>query len=147
MPLQGQWADSLLEFERVHLLKLTVWAALSIAVGLLLLTASRLRRTDSPLLRHFAIQTAAWGAVDLAIALWARSRLTLRDLAGATELDRFIWLNVGLDVGYAAVGLTLALSGWALGRRLGLVGAGLGVIVQGLALAVLDLQLAATIVR
>lgn len=147
MPLQGQWADSLLEFERIHLLKLTIWAALSIAVGLLLLTTLRLRRTDSPLLRHFAIQTAAWGAVDLAIAFWARSRLTLRDLAGATELDRFIWLNVGLDVGYAAVGLTLALSGWALGRRLGLVGAGLGVIVQGLALAVLDLQLAATIVR
>lgn len=137
----------MLEFERIHILKLTIWAALSVAVGLLLLTALRLRRTDSALLRHFAIQTAAWGAVDLAIVFWARSRLSLRDLAGATELDRFVWLNIGLDVGYAGVGLTLALTGWALGRRLGLVGAGLGVIVQGLALAVLDLQLAATIVR
>lgn len=147
MALQGQWADSLLEFERLHLLKLTAWAALSVGVGILLLTVLRLRRAESPLLRHFAIQTAAWGAVDLAIVWWANSQLALRDLAGATALDRFVWLNIGLDVGYAGIGLALAITGWRLGRRLGLVGAGLGVIVQGLALAVLDLQLAATIVR
>jgi hypothetical protein len=63
------------------------------------------------------------------------------------RLDRFVWLNIGLDAGYVAVGATLALLGWRFGRRLGLVGAGIGVIVQGLALTVLDLQLASGIVR
>lgn len=147
MPVQGQWADTLLDVERLHLLKLLVWGALSVGVGTALIALLRVRRLDSALLRHFAIQSTAWGAIDIAIAIWARQGLHLRDLAGAVALDRFVWLNVGLDAGYVAVGATLALLGWNLGRRLGLVGAGLGVIVQGCALVLLDLQLAAAIVR
>lgn len=145
--LTGQWADDLLLVEQFHLLKLLVWAALSIMTGSALLAMLRIRRADSPLLAHFAIQSVAWGAVDLAIALWAERGLALRDLEAAVALDRFVWLNIGLDLGYVAVGATLALLGWRASRRLGLVGAGLGVIVQGLALTVLDLQLAAGIVR
>lgn len=145
--MELQWADSLLEMERLHLLKLSVWGSLSLVVGVLLLGALRIRRVDSPLLQHFGIQTAAWGAIDLALVFWAERGLALRDFEAATRLDRFVWLNVGLDVGYIGVGITLALCGYALGRRLGLVGAGLGVIVQGVALMLLDLQLAATIVR
>ncbi len=147
MPLQGQWADTLLDVERLHVLKLLVWGALSIGVGTALLAFLRVRRVDSVLLQHFAIQSAAWGVIDIAIAVWARQGLALRDLASAVALDRFVWLNVGLDIGYVAVGVTLALTGWKLGRRLGLVGAGTGVIVQGCALTLLDLQLAAAIVR
>ncbi len=147
MPLQGQWADTLLDAERLHVLKILVWGALSVGVGTALLALLRVRRVDSLLLQHFAIQSAAWGLVEIAIAVWARQGLALRDLASAVALDRFVWLNVGLDVGYVAVGATLALAGWKLGRRLGLVGAGTGVIVQGCALALLDLQLAAAIVR
>lgn len=146
-PLSGQWADTLLQMEQLHLLKLQLWAILSIVAGSGILALLRVRRIDSPLLSHFAIQSAAWGAVDLGIVLWARRGLQLRDLAEAVALDRFVWLNIGLDVGYVAVGVTLALLGWRFGRRLGLVGAGLGVVLQGLALTVLDLQLAATIVR
>lgn len=146
MPLQGQWADTLLDVERLHVLKLLVWSALSIASGTALLAFLRVRRIESPLLQHFAIQSGAWGVIDLAIALWARTGLHLRDLASAVALDRFVWLNIGLDVGYVAVGATLALTGWRFGRRLGLVGAGFGVIVQGCALTLLDLQLAAAIV-
>jgi hypothetical protein len=41
-------------------------------------------------------------------------------------------------VGYVAVGVTLALTGWVVGRRLGAVGAGAGVVVQGAALFLLD---------
>lgn len=145
--LSGQWADTLLQMEQLHLLKLQVWAVLSIVAGSGILALLRVRRTESPLLSHFAIQSAAWGVVDLGIVLWARQGLHLRDLADAVTLDRFVWLNIGLDVGYVAVGVTLALLGWRLGRRLGLVGAGLGVVLQGLALTVLDLQLAAAIVR
>jgi hypothetical protein len=147
VPLTGQWADSLFQLEQFHLLKLLAWAALSMVTGTAMLAFARSRRLDSPLLSHFAIQCAAWGAVDAAIVAWARRGLALRDLAGAVALDRFVWLNIGLDAGYVAVGMTLVLLGWRLGRRLGLVGAGLGVVVQGLALLVLDLQLAAGIVR
>jgi hypothetical protein len=50
-------------------------------------------------------------------------------------------LNTGLDLGYAAVGLTLALTAWRWGQRPGGIGAGLGVVVQGIALALLDLRL------
>jgi hypothetical protein len=147
MTLQGQWADTLLDVERLHLLKLFVWGVLSIGVATALIALIRVRRIDSPLLEHFAIQSAAWGSIDVMIAIWARQGLHLRDLAGAVALDRFVWFNVGLGAGYVAVGATLALIGWNLGRRLGLVGAGLGVIVQGCALVLLDLQLAAAIVR
>lgn len=146
-PLSGQWSDTLLQMEQLHLLKLQLWAILSIVAGSGILALLRVRRTESPLLSHFAVQSAAWGAVDLAIVFWARRGLHLRDLAEAVALDRFVWLNIGLDVGYVAVGVTLALLGWRFGRRLGLVGAGLGVVLQGLALTVLDLQLAAVIVR
>lgn len=145
--LTGQWADSLFQVEQLHLLKLLVWATLSTLTGTALLALLRIRRAASPLLTHFAIQSVAWGVVDLAIALWARGGLALRDLESAVALDRFVWFNIGLDLGYVAVGATLAVLGWRATRRLGLVGAGLGVIVQGLALAVLDLQLAAGIVR
>lgn len=147
MPLSGQWADSLLQIEQLHWLKVLAWAAISVVAGTLLLALLRLRRVDSPLLSHFAFQALAWGAVEIPVALWARQSLALRDLSSAVALDRLVWLNVGLAAGCIGVGMTLALLGQRLGPRLGLVGAGLGVAVQGLALVVLDLQLAAGIVR
>ena len=147
VPVQGQWSDTLLAVERLHLLKLLVWGALSVGAGTALVAFVRVRGIKSDLIRHFAIQSAAWGLVDIFIAIWARRGLQLRDFAGAVSLDRFVWLSIGLDAGYAVVGMTLAIAGWTLGRRLGLVGAGAAVTVQGLALAVLDLQLAASIVR
>jgi hypothetical protein len=139
------WADALLALERTHLLRLALWGGGSVLAGTLVFLLLALRRQRSPLLQHFAIQTAAWGAVDLAICAWAWRGLALRDFDGATSLVNFLWLNVGLDVGYVGVGLTLALAAWRLGKRLGGVGAGLGVIVQGLALALLDLVLIAEI--
>lgn len=143
----AQFASDLLELEKLHLLKLSIWGALSVLLGTLLVAALRMRRTESPLLLHFGIQSAAWGGIDLLIVWWAARGLELRDYAGAVRLDRFLWFNVGLDVGYVLLGLTLAICGWKLGRKLGLVGAGLGIIVQGLALFVLDLQLTAGLVR
>ena len=145
--MQLMWADTLLAAERTHLLRLTIWGSASLVTGLALLGLLRARRERSSLLDHFAIQTAAWGAVDLALALLGRQRLELRDLTGATRLDRFLWLNIGLDAGYVMVGLTLLVVGWRVARRPGLVGAGLGVIVQGTGLALLDLVLAAQISR
>jgi hypothetical protein len=141
------WADSLLAAERAHLLRLILWSAASILAGTALLAWLRIGRRRSSLLDHFALQSAAWGAIELALAAAGYFALKLRDHAGATRLDRFLWLNVGLDVGYVLVGLTLLLIGWRTLRRPGLVGAGLGVVVQGAALAVLDLLLASQISR
>ena len=132
------WSDTLLAAERAHLVRLIAWGAASVVAGTALLLLATVRRGPSPLLGNFAVQCAAWGAIDLAIAFAAWRGLAVRDLAGATKLDRLLWLNTGLDVGYVAVGVALAVVGWQLGRRLGLVGAGLGVVVQGLALLVLD---------
>lgn len=147
MELTGQWADTLLGAERSHLSKLAIWSLLSIVSGTTVLAVLRVRALASPLLRHFAIQMSAWGVVVGALAWWGRSQLALRDLAGAVTLDRFLWFNVGLGVGYVGIGVALAVLGWTSGRRMGLVGAGIGVIVQGAALTLLDLQLAAAVIR
>ena len=141
------WADTLLGVERAHLVRLVVWGGASLLVGTALLGLLRIRGHRSVLLDHFGIQTAAWGGIALALSLRRLQQLELRDLAGATRLDRMVWLNVGLDVGYVMVGITLLVLGWRLARRMGLVGAGLAVIVQGLALALLDLVLAGQISR
>lgn len=135
------WSDTLLAAERAHLVRLLAWGAASVIAGTALLVLVAVRRGSaggSPLLTNFAIQCAAWGAIDLLIAGFAWRGLALRDVTGATKLDRLLWLNGGLDVGYVGVGIALAIVGWQLGRRMGLVGAGLGVTVQGLALLVLD---------
>ena len=104
-----------------------------------------MRRVRSPLLVHFAIQMAVWGAVVGAISairLWA---LVLRDVSGAARLERLVWMNVGLDAGYVAVGAVLALTAWVLARKMAAVGAGVAIIVQGLALLLINLQLAAVV--
>mgnify|MGYP006951136157 CR=1 FL=1 len=145
--MQYMWADTLLAVERAHLIRLIVWGGASLLVGSALIGVMRVRGHRSALLDHFGIQTAAWGGIDLALAAIGLHGLELRDLAGATRLDRFLWLNIGLDVGYVLVGITLLVLGWRLARRMGLVGAGMAVIVQGSALALLDLVLAGQISR
>jgi len=141
------WADALYLAERNHLLRLAAWGAACVLAGTALVLLLAMRRSRSPLVHHFALQTGAWGAVELLVALALWRGIAYRDLAGFTRLDRFLWLRVGLDAGTIAVGLTLALTGWQLARRLGLLGAGLGVIVQGLALLVLDAWLIGVLAR
>jgi hypothetical protein len=145
--MQFMWADTLLQLERAHLLRLAIWGGANVLVGSTLLGMLRLRAHRSALLHHFGIQMAAWGAVDLVLALLGLPQLQVRDLAGATHLDRLLWLNMGLDTGYVMVGVTLLVIGGRPPRRLGLVGAGMGVILQGLALLLLDLVLAGQISR
>lgn len=137
------WADQVLAFERAHLARLLVWGLASVLTASGCWAFLRVRRLEAPLLWHFAMQTGAWGAVDALIALALRPRLVQRDFDGVTSLDRFLWFNCGLDVGYIGVGVTLAVCGWRLTRSRGLLGAGLGVGLQGAALLLLDLRLAA----
>jgi hypothetical protein len=145
--MQFMWADTLLAAEHAHIVRLLLWGGGSAIAGTALLAWLHAGRHRSALLEQFGLQTAAWGAAELAFAAIARLSTGPRDLASATRLDRLLWLELGLDGGYVLVGLTLSVSGWLLGRRLGMVGAGLAVVVQGGALALLHLLLAGQISR
>lgn len=145
--MQYMWADTLLTAERAHILRLFAWGATSAVTGTAIVAWLRRRAGQSPLLLQFGLQTMGWGLVEVALAVFASRGLALRDLAGATRLDRFLWLNIGLDVGYVLVGASILVTGWQIARRSGLVGAGVGVIVQGSALVLLDLTLAVHISR
>jgi hypothetical protein len=145
--MEFMWADTLQAAEHAHVLRLMLWGVASTLVGTVLLAWLHMGRRRSDLLEQFGLQTAAWGAAELVFAAIARAGLAPRDLASATRLDRLLWLELGLDGGYLLVGLTLVASGWMLGRRLGMVGAGIAVVVQGAALALLHLLLAGQISR
>lgn len=134
------WADTLLEIERGHLLRLGIWALASVVLGLVLYLVFR-KQNDAAFVRHFAIQSVVWGAITAVITAWSFNGLALRDFASATQFRTFAWFNAGLDVGYMGVGVTLAATAWIIGKRLGPLGAGVGIVVQGLALFVLDLRL------
>jgi hypothetical protein len=141
------WADVLLNAERQHLIRIFAWSGLSVVAGTAVFVLLAVRRVRSALLTHFAIQMIAWGAVCAAIALFAWNDLQFRDVAGAARLERFLWLNIGLDAGYFGIGATLALTGRLLGRRMALVGAGIAIAVQGVALFLLDVQFASLVSR
>ena len=139
------WADTLLTLEHAHLQRLALWGGGCLLIGTLLVAVLAWRKTNAPLLQHFAIQTAAWGAVDVALCIGAWRGLALRDYAAALQLMNFLWLNVGLDVGYVLVGATLAIVSWRLGAKAAGIGAGIGIVVQGLALMLLDGRLIVSI--
>ena len=75
------------------------------------------RRRRSPLLSAFALQMAAWGVVIGAIAAFEWHGLHLRDVSGAARLERLLWMNIGLDAGFVAMGCVLAGAAWMLARR------------------------------
>jgi hypothetical protein len=141
------WADTILHAEQQHLLRLLFWAGLSILGATGVATMMAVRRVRSPFLSHFAIQLAAWGAAVGVIATVGWYRAPLRDVSGAARLERLLWMNIGLDAGYVAVGAVLALSAWMIARKWAGVGAGVGIVVQGVALLLIDLQFASVISR
>ena len=139
---------ALVDLERAHLIRLAVWSVASIMIGIIAFLAARSRTgAQWDFWRHLGIQCAAWGAVDLCIAAAAWSSIAPRDFVGAVALDRFLWLNIGLDVGYVMVGATLMAFGLRAPRRAGLIGAGVAIVVQGAVLVWLDALLSASIVR
>ena len=112
------------------------------AVGSVLLATASGRAQQ----RAFGVQAVSWGAVNTGIAVVALARAaadTTQALGGAlraeAHLADVLWLNVGLDAGYMAVGATL----WIVASR-GVANAaawrghGQGVLLQGAALLALD---------
>jgi Family of unknown function (DUF6992) len=141
------WSDTLLAAERSHLIRIAVWAATSAVFGTALVTTITLRRLAAPILLWFAIQTLAWGSLELIISAARWRALSMRDVSAATRLDRLTWFGVGLDVGVVAMGVVAIALAWAHRRRLGAFGGGLGIVVQGLGLLVLDLTFASILAR
>jgi sulfite exporter TauE/SafE len=89
----------------------------------------------------------AWGLVIGAIAGIAWQRIHFRDVAGASRLERLLWMSIGLDVGYVAIGVVLGTTAWTLAKKMSGVGAGTAIIIQGIALLLIDLQFAAVVSR
>ena len=84
-----------------------------------------------PRTRGFGRQTAAWGAVDGAIAYVGARRRTAKGPTDPRRLRRVLLVNAGLDVGYLAAGAALVRHGrWR--------GDGAAVLVQGAFLLLLD---------
>jgi uncharacterized protein DUF6992 len=146
------WSDVLQHAERLHLLRLGSWGALSILAGTTLLV---LGGQGSPFLRRFGWVCGILGSLELVVAAAAYRGIPLRDLSGATRLDRLAWLQLGLFLGLAAVGVTLAGSSHVMkGREHAspdtlppAMGAGLAIALHGLALSTLQLLIIADISR
>jgi hypothetical protein len=128
-------------------LRLLLWAALSVLAATAIAAVITIRRVRSALLSHFALQMALWGIVIGAIAALEWHGLHLRDVSGAARAERLLWMNIGVDVGFAGMGCVLGLCGKILVRNAAAVGAGVGVLVQGLGLLLIDLQFASMISR
>ncbi len=102
---------------------LGTWAAASVVVGGALAPSTRTR--------GFGRQTAAWGAVDGAIATVGARNRRRRGPTDPRRLRRVLLVNAGLDVGYVVTGAALLRTDrWR--------GDGAAVVVQGAFLLVLD---------
>ena len=141
------WSDTLLGAERSHLIRIAIWAFTSAVLGTSFVTVIAVRRVSAPIVSWFAIQTLAWGSLELIVTAARWSALSMRDVSAATRLDRLTWFGIGLDVGIIGVGMTAALLAWKFTRNLRAFGGGLGVVVQGLGLLVLDLTFASILAR
>ena len=134
----------LAEAQRAHLWRVGAWGAANVAAGsaLFLLSDAEAR----PGRRAFGMQAAAWGAINAGIAvaglaggdgspdtLWA-------DALGAENAYADILLvNLGLNVGYMAVGGTLlAVASRGVSSPDAWRGHGSALVLQGLGLFVLD---------
>lgn len=149
------WSDVVLQIERLFFLRLLFWAAVSIISGTGLLVLSLAWGRGSSLIRRFAVVCALFGTVELILGVIGYRRLGLLDLTGATRLERLAWLQLGLYLGLAAVGLTMWLVSRSVASRargssdapLPAIGGGIATLLHGLALATLELLLLAALSR
>ena len=139
---EAQWQDSLetrpgsydvLAHQERAMDILLAWGGLSMGSGAVLTLQG------SPVARGFGIQNLAWGAIDVGIALWARSSIEEKRLEGYSPEEeresfrRILLINTLLDLVYIAVGVGLMVSG-----KEHLRGHGIGVTLQGSFLLVSD---------
>ena len=141
------WADLVLRAERRHAVELLAWAALSLIMATASFVVTKGRRGQSGLLVAFATQLALWAVVVAAMGAMELGQLTMRDLSGATRLERVAWARAGLDVGIVGIGAVFGGATYVLARSQRGLGAAAAIVAQGLALLVIDLRLIALISR
>jgi hypothetical protein len=115
--------------------RLAVLGAAGFGVGLGLALGGR-----SAEQRSFGRQTAAWGAIDLAIAAVGHTRRSAP--VSRSRLRTILLVNTALDVGYVAAGAHVAVHRSSFGGRLtpeAARGHGAAVVAQGTLLFALDL--------
>ena len=130
--------------QEAHLWRVGAWGAANVAGGVALLALSD-REGDA--FRHgLGMQSAAWGAVNVGIAAVGLARGTggttgaWADALGAENgYADILLVNLGLNVGYAAVGGTLlAVAGRGVSNPSAWRGHGTALLLQGAGLFVLD---------
>ncbi|MBT8338251.1 MAG: hypothetical protein KJO11_16810 [Gemmatimonadetes bacterium] len=135
--------EALRAAQRDHLWRVAVWGGASLAAGLAFAaTAGDAHATR----KGFGIQTAAWGAINLGIVAWGFAGdggAVATDWASALQAEdrwaHLLLVNLGLNVGYVAVGSALWIASGR-GLRSGDVvrGHAMAVVLQGAALLALD---------
>jgi hypothetical protein len=138
--------------EHAHLGRLAIWAGTNVVAGGALVWLSTPGLSPLPseqvpeVLRGFAVQSLAWGGINLIIAglgaAFPSSTTSDRDIALAAEddLGKVLWTNIGLDAGYMFAGGTLmAASAFGAEPAIEWRSHGAGVVTQGAGLLALDL--------
>jgi len=135
MTEQKTFSVDIWEFQDTLTRRLSWWS-----IGSLLAGAGMLFPGDA-FWRGLGVQFLAWGAIDLAIAVFGslgtrrrQAKLTPAELLSTQSKERaslakILWINTGLDVLYVAGGLALALTlgaGDPFWR-----GGGWGIVIQG----------------
>lgn len=130
--------------QRAHLWRVGAWGAANAAMGTALVLLAD--REAQPGRRAFGVQSAAWGIINVGIAtvglatggdgtteVWADA------LGSENGYADVLLVNLGLNVGYMAVGTTLlAVSSQGVSNPDAWRGHGSAILVQGLGLLVLD---------
>ena len=129
--------------ERDHLWRVTAWGGANALGGLALVWASS--RSGRPAWWHFGAMSAGWGVVNVGIAaggLLASGAPPTEPgavLAAERRFHDILLLNLGLNVGYSAVGATvLGASYYGIDNVGRWRGFGASLILQGIGLLVLD---------
>ena len=133
------------EAQRAHLWRVAAWGGANVLGGLALMGAST-RGGSSSARWHFGAMSSGWGVVNVGIAtagLLATPDAPLTDPAAALSAERqfhdILLLNLGLNVGYAAVGGTMLAAGYrGIDRAARWRGFGSSLILQGAGLLALD---------
>jgi hypothetical protein len=133
------------QFQAALSRRLLAWGVLSVSAGV------GLALLHKPVLRSLGAQCAGWGLIDAIIAALGL-RQTHRKAASPDAhtpeqqvearktLSRVLWINTGLDVGYVAGGVALAVTKGRKGaNRRFWQGTGWGIVLQGGFLLLFDL--------
>ncbi len=136
--------ESRIQAERAHLRRVGIWGGANLLAGTSLALT---RGDDEEWVGAFGMQSAGWGAVNGAIALFGILRSPAPAPSSAAEaqtaedrLAHILLVNLGLNVGYMGVGATMMLlAGDEPSRGERIRGHGGAVVLQGLGLFILDL--------